>query len=537
MIGRRSLVAGTALGVTFGTGYAAPKPPAEGSSVVAETHRGKVRGTIEDGIRVFRGIPYGASTAGTARFRPAAQPIAWTGVRDAVAYGPMCPQLPGERTSITASWTYEKDMSEDCLVLNVWTPALRDHVRRPVMLWLHGGGFSSLSGSRNVFDGGRLCRRGDVVVVTLNHRLNLFGHLYLAQLAGGDYADSGNVGLLDIITALRWVHETIREFGGDAGNVTIFGQSGGGAKVSTLMAMPQARGLFHRAIVESGSHLEGLTPDEATRHATALLAALGLQGTEATKLHAIPTTKLLQALKGLMAGPSPPHFSPVVDGRRLPKGPWLPEAPAISANVPLLVGTTRTETTALIGGSDPATFTLDAAGLRGKLARWVPASDVERVIAQFRALTPDASPSDLFFAITTDRRARQQAWLQAEKKSAQGGAAIWLYELDWSTPVEGGKWRSPHSLDLAFVFDNVAKSTSMVGTGPEPQMLADQMSAAWLAFARSGDPNTPALPHWPPFRVPERATMVFDVTPKVVNDFRGSERTVLGTLPPYRVTR
>jgi para-nitrobenzyl esterase len=537
MFGRRSLVAGAACGAVLSTAFAAPKPPAEGASVVAETHRGKVRGTIEDGIRVFRGIPYGATTAGAARFRPAVRPIAWTGVRDAVAYGPMCPQLSGERASITASWTYETDMSENCLVLNVWTPALRDHARRPVMVWLHGGGFSSLSGSRNVFDGNRLCHRGDVVVVTLNHRLNLFGHLYLAQLAGGDYADSGNVGLLDIIAALRWVHETIGAFGGDPGNVTVFGQSGGGAKVSTLMAMPQARGLFHRAIVQSGSHLEGLTPEEATKHAIALLAALDLKPTETARLHAVSTAQLLQALKGLMASPTPPNFSPVVDGRRLPKGPWLPEAPAISAGVPLLVGTTRTETTALIGAGDPSTFTLDDPGLRAKLGRWVPAKDIDRVIAQFRALTPEATPSDLFFAITTDRRVRQQAWVQAEKKAAQGGASVFLYELDWPTPVEGGKWRSPHSLDLAFVFDNVAQSAAMVGTGPEPQGLADQMSAAWLAFARTGDPNTQGLPHWPPYRLPDRATMAFDVTPRVVNDFRGPERTLLASLPLYRVTR
>lgn len=537
MISRRGLAGAAVLGAGVRPALAAPRKPAEGAAVTAETHRGKVRGTIEDGIRVFRGIPYGASTAGAARFRPAALPVAWTGVRDAVAYGPMCPQLPGERASFTASWTYEKDMSEDCLVLNVWTPALRDHVKRPVMVWLHGGGFASLSGSRNVFDGTRLARRGDVVVVTLNHRLNIFGFLHLAQLGGGDYADSGNVGMLDLIAALRWVHETIGEFGGDPGNVTIFGQSGGGAKVSTLMAMPQARGLFHRAIVQSGSHLEGLHPDEATRNALALLTALGLKPAEIARLHALPTATLLAGLKTVMSGPSKPNYSPVVDGVRLPKGPWLPDAPAVSANVPLLVGTVRTETTALIGVGDPTTFDLDEAGLRAKLAPWVPAKEQDRVIAGFRALMPKATPSDLFFAITTDRRVRQQAWVQAEKKAAQAAAPVFLYELDWSTPVDGGKWGSPHSLDLAFVFDNVAKSEAMVGTGPEPQALADRMSAAWLAFARTGDPNARGLPHWPPFRLPERATMVFDTTPRVVDDFRGPERTLLGSLPLYRVSR
>jgi len=533
MLGRRALIAtGAALGAASSAAAAGKKKGPAPVNAVAETHRGKVRGAIHDGIRVFKGIPYGASTAGGNRFKAPKPPKPWTDVRDALAFGPMAPQGSRELASVMNSWTFDKDMSEDCLVLNVWTPALRDQRKRPVMVWFHGGGFGSLSGSRNVFDGTRLCQKGDVVVVTVNHRLNVFGYLYLGHLGGAEFAESGNAGMLDLVAALRWVHDNIAEFGGDPANVTIFGQSGGGAKVSTIMAMPQARGLFHKAIVQSGSHLEGLTPDEATKHAAALMAALGLKPNDTLKLRALPMDTILAGMKKIMAAPGPkPNFSPVVDQYILPKNPWLPDGPAVSAAVPMMIGTTRTETTLLIGAGDPATFELDEAGLRQKLAAWVPERDVGRVVEGFRKLQPNATPSDLFFAVTTDRRVRQQAWIQAERKAAQNGGAVWLYEVDWATPVEGGKWRSPHSLELAFVFDNVAKSEAMVGTGAAPQAMADRMSTAWLAFARTGNPG------WAPFKPADRATMVFDTTSRVVNDFRGDERAVLASLPVYRVNR
>ena len=536
--GRRSVLGLAALGVV-GQSVAAPrgdgKRGAAPANVTVETHRGKVRGGLDDGVKVFKGIPYAAATDGLNRFRRPKPSASWGDVRDAVAYGPMCPQLGRERGSYAASWTSDKEASEDCLVLNVWTPALRDQRRRPVMVWLHGGGFSAGSGSRNVFEGTRLCQRGDVVVVTLNHRLSVFGFLYLGHLGGAEYAESGNAGMLDLVAALRWVHDNISAFGGDPGNVTIFGQSGGAAKVSTLMAMPQARGLFHKAIVQSGSHLDGLTPDEATRHALTFLAAVDVKPTELPRLAKVPTDKLVAGLAKVMAVAGPgPNYSPVVDGIVLPRNPWQPDGPAVSAGIPMMVGSTRTETTALLGAGY---FGLDAAGLVRSLAGWIPDRDIPRVVAGFKALMPSASAADLFFAITTDRRVRQQAWAQAERKAAQGAGLVWLYELDWATPVDGGKWGSPHALDLAFVFDNVAKSEAMVGSGAEPSGLAEQMSSAWIAFARTGRPDTGAVPAWPAFTLGERATMVFDVQSLVVNDFRREERALLAALPVYRVSR
>jgi para-nitrobenzyl esterase len=541
-IGRRCLLGLAALGGVAGRSLAAPRsdrkkalPP---PNITVETHRGKLRGTLDDGVKVFRGIPYAAATDGLNRFRPPKLAKNWNDVRDAVAYGPMCPQLGGEHASYTASWTYDKDASEDCLVLNVWTRGLRDQRKRPVMVWLHGGGFSAGSGSRNVFEGTRLCQRGDVVVVTVNHRLSVFGFLYLGRIGGAEYAESGNAGMLDLVAALRWVHDNIAVFGGDPGNVTIFGQSGGAAKVSTLMAMPQARGLFHKAIVQSGSHLEGLTPDEATKHAMAFLTAVDVKPAELQRLAKLPAASLVAALTKLMAAPGPkPNYSPVVDGIVLPRGPWQPDGPAVSAGIPMIVGSTRTETTALLGAGHPEYFSMDEAGLVRGLSGWIPDRDIPRVVAGFKKLMPSASATDLFFAITTDRRVRQQAWTQAERKAARGPAPVWLYELDWATPVDGGKWGSPHSLDLAFVFDNVAKSEAMVGAGAEPQGLADQMSSAWIAFARNGNPNGGAIPAWPPFSSGERATMVFNTQSRVVNDFRGDERTLLASLPLYKVSR
>jgi para-nitrobenzyl esterase len=531
MIRRRTLLA-VAGGAAFATIVGRSFAQNTGSDApVATTKYGKVRGVTKDGVNVFKGIRYGASTAGGNRFQPPQPPTPWTEVRDALNYAPMSPQVITPFTGLYASWAADEGISEDCLGLNVFTPALRDGVKRPVMVWFHGGAYASLSASRNVYDGTRLCKKGDVVVVTINHRLNAFGFLQLADLAP-QFADAGNAGMLDLVAALQWVRDNITEFGGDPANVTIFGQSGGGGKVSTMMAMPAGKGLFHRAIVQSGSyarnaHLEAMKPDEAAKHTRALLAALEIAPADAAKkLVELPMDALVEGLKKA----SPLWWAPVADGRTLPAGPWWPDGPAISAGIPLMIGTIATEMTGLIALRDPTMFTIDDADLRKRLGAYMAAEDIERVIATFKASRPNATPSDLFFAIVTAIPFRRGAWLQAERKALQNAAPVYLYEVDWQTPVDGGKWQSPHSLDLAMVFDNVALSASMVGTGPEAQKVADQMSATWLAFARSGNPNNPAIPNWPNFTVADRATMVFNVNSKVVNAYRDDERKLLADL-------
>ena len=528
MIRRRALL-GTAAVIVASRAKA--QSMAEGP--IATTADGRVRGATDKGIHVFKGVPYGGSTGGAARFHGPMPPAAWGGVREALAFPPMAPQSPITLGGLFASWTFDKEMSEDCLALNVWTPGLRDGVKRPVMVWFHGGDFSSLSGSRNVFDGVRLCRRGDVVVVTVNHRLNAFGYIYLTEIAPKIDA-AANPGMLDLVAALRWVRDNIAEFGGDPTNVTIFGQSGGGGKVSTIMAMPDAAGLFHRAVVQSGSyarnaHLEAMSPSEATRHARTLLNALEISPADAARLATLSVNDVVSGMAKVARGPERAIWRPVADGKVLPGGPWWPEAPTASAQVPLMIGTTATEMTMLIGTFDASTFALDEDSLRKRVVAWMQPEDADRVITAFRAHQPEATPSELFFAIATASSFRKGAWTQAERKAAQKGAPVYLYELDWQTPVDGGKWHSPHSLDLAFVFDNVAKSASMVGIGPEPQKVADQMSNAWLAFARTGRPSTPDLP-WPSWQPDVRTTMVFNTESKVVNGYRDDERMLLANM-------
>jgi para-nitrobenzyl esterase len=489
---------------------------------IATTTAGKVRGFIAHDVATFKGIPYGDDTA-KYRFKPSAPPVPWEGIRDCREFGPVAPQLqsPQSRAEFFPQPKAGTRVSEDCLHLNVWTPALRDGKKRPVLVYIHGGGYSGWSSNVDVYDGARLCTRGDVVVVTVNHRLNGFGYLYLAELGGVEFADSGNVGQLDLVLALKWVRDNIAEFGGDPSCVTIFGQSGGGAKCATLMAMPTARGLFHRVWTMSGQQLTGRTRAHATETARAVLKALDLTPERIGELKNVPMEKLIIAMKGQ-------SWAPVVDGGVLPRDPFSPDASPLSADIPLVMGNTHDETTYLIGGSDPATFALTWEILPAKLESAIRpfAGDlkIEKVIAEYRQLYPAYTPSDVFFATTTAARSWKGYIMQSERRAQQPNAPTFLYNLNWATPVDSGKWRAPHTLDIPFVFDNVAYSQSMTGGTPEAQRIADLMSDALIAFARTGNPNTPQLPTWPAFDLTKRPTMIFDLKPQIENDPRGTER-------------
>ncbi len=522
------------LGITGATLAATTRPlmanmrpmPAPPLYPVVETTAGKLRGAWDGYVTSFRGVPYAWQPV---RFRAPAPFPPWTGVREALTWGPQCPQDSNTGTGLLASYKTPGPMDENCLTLNIWTPEATASRKRPVMVWLHGGGFEGGgSGSANWYDGTRLASRGDVVVVTITHRLNVFGYLYLGDL--GDLGGAGigadaNVGQRDIIAALQWIQDTIEVFGGDPACVTLFGASGGGKKIGTLMAMPEAKGLFHRAIVQSGATLRAATREEATQSAGAFLKQLGLAPGDAAKLATIPAPTLVAAREALFATPAV-SFGPVIDDASLPAHPFDPVAPAQSAAIPLLIGTAGAETTLLL--PDEENFHLDEPTLRAKLASFGPPARVEALIEAARAEEPDATASDIFFQITSDARSRLRAIAQAERKAAQP-APVYMYVTEWRTPVDGGKWRSPHVGDLPLVFDNIDLAPSMVGTGEDARMMAATMSSSWIAFARSGDPSTPQLPHWPRYDTATRATMRFDTQSRIVNDPHARLRALLSS--------
>jgi len=495
---------------------------AVGESVTATTSAGTVRGIADEGINVFKGIPYGETTAGTNRFMPPKPPPPWTGTRDALAYGPTAPQTVGAAdVPGRAARARLAEEGEDCLVLNVFTPALSGGRNRPVMVWLHGGGFASGSGSTPILDGTSLARSGDVVVVTINHRLNVFGFTYLADAAGSDFALSGGAGMLDIVAALQWVRTNIDRFGGDPNLVTIFGQSGGGRKVATLMAMPEAKGLFHRAIIESGAVLRLTEREDAIRATTLLLDELGLARGEIRELQKVPMNRLLAANAAVNAKlpsrePGMVPNSPTVDGRAIPNHPWDPAAPGLSASIPLLIGYARTEET-LYDRPTPETLALDEAGLKLRAAKRI-GGDPGQVIEVFRKAHPEATPWDLWILIATDHPRGTYSRELAKRKAVQAEAPAFAYRFDWETPEGGGHLRSPHTVEIPFVFNNIKIAGPLISRMPEAHALAGKVSAAWVSFARTGNPNTSGLPKWPAYSTASRDTMLFNNVSRVEQD-------------------
>lgn len=537
---RTSIAAGAALaGVQLAacSRSAPPAPaPAAPQAPIAQTAAGKVRGAINDGIHVFKGVPYGASTAGANRFMPPRPPEPWTDVRDALDYGTSTPQRePDAVREPRGSSEFIGDLSsrpesEDSLVLNVWTPALNDGGKRPVMFWIHGGGFQSGSGSSASYDGTRLAKRGDVVVVTINHRLNVLGFAYLAQIGGEQYARTGNVGMLDIVQALEWVRDNIAQFGGDPDRVMIFGESGGGRKVGTLLAMPAAKGLFHRAVIQSGPTLKVRTPEAATFATQAVLDELHIGKGDLARLHELPYEEIMRAFFAASRKHNFNHtttgFAPVVDGTVLPVHPFDPVAANVMPDIPLIVGTNRTEYTLQLAG-DADAFKLDEAGMRKRVAAFL-GDKAPGVIEAYRKAEPNASPSELFFLMISDFRYCAPIATIAERRAAlSGGAPVYAYYFAWETPVRNGELRSPHALEIAFVFDNTEIAARFTGGGERALKLADAMSDAWIAFARDGSPSTPKLPTWAPYDAGKRATMVFNDRSELVSDPYGARRRAM----------
>jgi para-nitrobenzyl esterase len=487
---------------------------------VATTKAGAIRGYIDNSIVVFKNIPYGENTA-MHRFKPPHPPAPWSGIRDAREFGPFAPQQMSGRDVYFPSPGKDMRISEDCLHVNVWTPALRDGRKRPVMVYFHGGAYSSSSSNFDMLDGVRLCRRGDVVLVTVNHRLNVFGYLYLAEIRGKEFAESGNAGMLDLVLALQWVRDNIVEFGGNPHNVTIFGQSGGGAKCATLMAMPAAKGLFHHVITESGQQLTGRTKNHATATALQVLKNLGLTSDQISALDTIPMQHLIEASRGY-------YFGPVTDSLVLPRDPFDPDASPLSFDVPMMMGNTHDETTVLIGGGDSTLFHLSWEEVPGRIQKFVKQFigdlDPQSIVAAYRQWYPQYSPSDVFFAASTAARSWKGCVIESERRAKQNGAPTYVYQLNWQTPVNGGQWKAPHGLDIPLSFDNIAYCPSMVSKSAEAQTLADIMSEVWIAFARTGNPQTKAIPDWPRFNVHDRPTMIFDLQSRIEHDPRGKER-------------
>jgi para-nitrobenzyl esterase len=505
-------------------------------SPVVKTSHGQLKGMHENGVLVFKGVPYAGPSDGPNRFKPPTKVEPWKAVREAVEYGPQAIQNRDPNSPPNAPIA---PSSENCQFLNVWTPGVDDGKKRPVMFYSHGGGFATGSGgwgTNRAHDGSALAGAYDVVVVTTNHRLALMGYLYLGDILGEEYAASGITGMLDIVSALEWVRDNIEAFGGDPGNVMIWGESGGGAKVSTLLAMPSAHGLFHKASIESGPGLRMTPRENATATAKALLSDLGLSTGQAHQLLQVPTSRLLEfQAKYLSAGRGTlGSFAPVVDGRYLPSHPFDPVAPAISKNIPLIVGTNKDET---IFQSEhlplpEATriFNLDEAGLRERIAKTLgPKVDkLDHILEVYRRSRPKASPTDLYIAITTAQWLWSNAITLAERKVEQHGAPVYMYIFAYESEVPVAPsinypMKSPHAMEMAFKFNHPDNNPS-AGKRPERYQAARNMSGAWATFARIGHPGFEGMPQWPAYTVADRATMVLDARCRVVNDPYSSER-------------
>jgi para-nitrobenzyl esterase len=491
------------------------------AAAVIDTASGKISGAVSDGVHVFKGIPYGAPTSGANRFMPPKKAEPWTGVRECTAYAGRSPQAAAaaQRPELATVWGAIDTLpvGEDCLTLHVWTPGL-DNAKRPVMVWLHGGAFSYGSANSPRYDSTNLAKKNDVVVVAVNHRLNIFGHLDLSTLGGERFAQSGNAGVLDLVLALEWVRDHAPRFGGDPGNVTIFGQSGGGGKVSALLAMPQAKGLFHKAIVQSGASVRFAERERTTQLADAVVKHLGLGPNPIETLQALPVAKLAEAVtpaQKTLPRPRFPlldryNFGPVIDGKVLPAHPFEP-ATALSDDIPVLVGGTKDESAIFLAPDDAVwNRTLDDADLKKRLGA-IAGGATDPILAYYACCKPAANAAERLITATTASNFGIRSILLAERKAARAKAPVWMYDFAWETPAFEGKLKACHSVEVPFVFDTL-KVIGEKHQKPGAQALADKVSKTWATFARTGKVD------WPAYTADKRATMVFNDDSRAVDD-------------------
>jgi len=482
---------------------------------IAQTTYGQVRGMDVAGIKTFRGIHYGASTAGSNRFMPPRKPKPWKGVRDAMAYGPAAPQTPGNPTdpyTEAVMWDAhaKPGLSEDCLVLNVWTPGLADGGKRPVMFYIHGGGFSSGSGGYP-FDGDPLARLGDVVVVTVNERLGPLGYLDLHAIGWPEeFRYAGVAGMMDLVAGLEWVRDNAESFGGDPGNVMIFGQSGGGAKTSLLMGMPVAKGLFHRAGVQSGARLRAGSPEQAAEAASRLVAELGVSADKPHEIQKIDWETIIEAKANS-------GFGPTLQSEVIPHNPFDPAAPQESRDVPLLVGYAREDSGYRGPTGDVSEEDLEA------WVRKAHAANAEEILDLYRRVYPDATPYQVLARIETDPGTRRNAEMMAERKADQGGAPVYMYLVEWPSPAFEGRFGAVHGTDLGLAFDD--PRIPIDGNTPGARKMARIVGSCFATFARTGNPNCDLVPPWPAYDRTSRATMIYDQECRVENDPTGVLRS------------
>ncbi|MGH7023668.1 MAG: carboxylesterase/lipase family protein [Caulobacteraceae bacterium] len=501
---------------------------------VVETTHGKVQGIVNAGVKEFKFIPYGAPTGGANRFMPPRKPAPWSGVRECIGYGPISPQTPADLRSeygMMIQWDRhvgDGGMGEDVLHLNLWTPGVNDGARRPVLVSFHGGGFATGSGNGPGYDGAQLARFGDVVVVTVNHRLAAFGYTNLVDVgAPPEFAFAGVCGIMDLTASLEWVRDNIAAFGGDPGRVMIFGQSGGGAKTSSILATPAAKGLFHRAAVQSGSMLRFATREEGARTAAAFIGKLGLSKANVADIQKLPWQDLLSAQVAMGAGGPGSGFNPVLDGQYLTHHPFDPAAPPESLDVPMIISTALEEAALAL-----TNFDVDEAGVKAALTKRY-GDKAEAIWSMYRAANPEKTPFLIQCQIVSDAGFRRSAFTQAELKAAAGRAPAYMYLWSWPSPGYDGKFGAVHGTDVSATFYNVRDNIIGVGSAGA-RTMCERLASAWVAFARSGDPSNDKIPHWPAYDAARRATMVFNTVTRVENDPRGEMRKFWAAMPPSR---